>query len=217
MLSRSLLPQACELCRLSPTARSGLKLLHSRSANRAAVLSNQHLYFARAGPSSASSRHSISNTPKWSDESIAAAREKYEAKYAERLKQKAQEYVAPRLYHVHNKSVLLTDDRWIIRCRQGFKDIEQLKKETLEKARLTNRAKDILSKPKSKKPSNAKLAAEQASQQETNASATPAKESSNVQTGTAASSQTSAKVSGSSKSPIKVKRRVDQYYNMYRN
>lgn len=93
MLSRTLLPQACELCRLSSAGRSSLKGLHSKSAIRAAVLPNQHLYFARAGPSTPSSRHSISNTPRWSDENIAAARQKFEAKYAERLAQKAKECV----------------------------------------------------------------------------------------------------------------------------
>jgi hypothetical protein len=40
--------------------------------------------------------------------------------------------------------------------RQGFDDVEQLKQKALEQARLTNRAKDILSRPKSQKtPLNA--------------------------------------------------------------
>lgn len=96
MITRTFFPQACELCRLSATSRSSLKSLHSMSASRAAVLPNHALSFARAGPSvaTASSRHSISNTPKWSDESLSAVRDKYEAKYAERLKQKAKECVS---------------------------------------------------------------------------------------------------------------------------
>lgn len=111
MLTRSLFPQACELCRLSSTSRSTLKSLHSVSASRAAVLPNHTLSFARAGPSAtASSRHSISNTPKWSDESLSAVRTKYEAKYAERLKQKAKECVPLSVIQRRCYSILTIDD-----------------------------------------------------------------------------------------------------------
>ncbi|KAK9899277.1 ATP11-domain-containing protein [Cystobasidium minutum MCA 4210] len=152
------------------------------SASRAAVLPNHALSFARAGPSvaTASSRHSISNTPKWSDESLSAVRDKYEAKYAERLKQKAKE--------------------------QGFEDIEQLKRETLEKAKLTNRAKDILSRPKSQRNAlNAKLAAAaQANRQETTSSDAVPKESPDAQADTATPSGTAPSSPASrAKSPIK--------------
>jgi hypothetical protein len=94
MIPRKFLSQAlprCDLCSFSSAAGNSFKSLHSQSVPKAAVLSNHYLHFSRAGPSSASSRHSISNTPKWNDESKAAVKNKFEAKYAERLKQKAKE------------------------------------------------------------------------------------------------------------------------------
>lgn len=180
MLSRMAVSQACEMCRLSSTARSGLRSLHAKSASRASVLPNQQLYFARAGPSTAPSRHSISSTPNWSNEALAAAREKFEAKYAERLKQKAQE--------------------------QGFEGVEQLKKETLEKARLTARAKDILARPKSQKNAlNAKIAAAGQNSRPSAGSKEPLL-STDAQADTATPPQSTAKAapkSSSHKSPIK--------------
>lgn len=101
VLSRNLISQIlprCEVC--GPAIASGSsstkssKYLHSKSANLAAVVSNPFfLTTGRAGPSQ-HPRQSLSYTPKWSNESIAAVKDKYEAKYAERLKQKAKEYVA---------------------------------------------------------------------------------------------------------------------------
>lgn len=95
-------------------------------------------------------------------------------------------------------------------CRQGFEGIEQLKKETLEKAKLTNRAKDILSRPKSQKNAlNAKIAAAgQNTRQQATSTGPIAKECQDAQADTATPSTSSAGASpkpASGKSPIKVR------------
>jgi len=93
-------------CQLAASAAGATSL--QSSTRRLASLYNNH-------------QHLFSSSPRWSDESLAAVRDKYEQKYKDRLEQKAAE--------------------------QGLQNVEELKARKLHEARLRNRVMDQLARP----------------------------------------------------------------------